>query len=337
MQSGSFLGVWSFIFELASVAFDPKINVAFDALRSGGNHSVLDLLQTCSSNSTNLIGPFIQNLNKSVFANDRLTNDEQLKVTFEQINSFFEQHPSIKSDCQSEQLENGLDLNDFLAIGQTFKQCSEVEALFKGDQTELVSALVTYLINNSQLSENAEFETKSTILEEFVDRLCLFFQNETSVHKRLQFAATLLERMKEADRALIKNVPIDQWGIVDNLVKVNAIFTYHGWHKLNDTVKCEKVLEFVKINSTNTTLLLESLDAALQQWSRLERQNFKVFYDQIQQHVFASDWHLAEKVLRISKTVRFYEDQDNQMEKKLLETKLSNWGNLNEFCECVGI
>lgn len=97
------------------------------------------------------------------------------------------------------------------------------------------------------------------------------------------------------------------------------------------------MLEFVKINSTNTTLLLESLDAALQQWSRLERQNFKVFYDQIQQHVFASDWHLAEKVLRISKTVRFYEDQDNQMEKKLLETKLSNWGNLNEFCECVGI
>jgi hypothetical protein len=70
-----------------------------------------------------------------------------------------------------------------------------VDSLFEGEQPELIGMLVIYLLNNSQESEPNYLNSKSVLLEAFVDRLCLFFQNETSVHRRLQFTTTLLEEM----------------------------------------------------------------------------------------------------------------------------------------------
>jgi hypothetical protein len=87
--------------------------LAIDALQSNGNNSLIELMQTCAPNSTDLI----QHLNESVLQNQHLTNDAQLKTAFEAIDSFFDQNPALKADCQNGQLENGLDLHEFLDIG----------------------------------------------------------------------------------------------------------------------------------------------------------------------------------------------------------------------------
>lgn len=62
-----------------------------------------------------------------------------------------------------------------------------------------------------------------------------------------------------------------------------------------------------------------------------------MFFDQIQQHTLTDELHAAEKLLRTAKTVRFYETEGSKMEQKLVETKVSDWGTLEELCACVGL
>lgn len=92
--------------------------MAIDALQLSGNSSIIDLFETCAPNSTDLIGPLINTLNGSVLQNERLTIDAQMKLTFETIDRFFEQNPTLKAECQNEQLGNGLDLHEFMEIGR---------------------------------------------------------------------------------------------------------------------------------------------------------------------------------------------------------------------------
>jgi hypothetical protein len=107
---------------------------------------------------------------------------------------------------------------------------------------------------------------------------------------------------------------------------------------LNNSVKCEQALGLVKLNTTtNSTKLIDSLESVVKQWSWSERQNFQMFFDQIRQLIFLSELSPAEKVLQIAKTVRFFENQDSKLEQKLIQTRLSGWGTLDELCLCVGI
>jgi hypothetical protein len=54
---------------------------------------------------------------------------------------------------------------------------------------EVISYLTDYAINSSL---GLKYEKE---LENFVETLCLYFGNESSIHKRVQFTVTLIEKI----------------------------------------------------------------------------------------------------------------------------------------------
>jgi hypothetical protein len=73
------------------------------------------------------------------------------------------------------------------------------------------------------------------------------------------------------------------------------------------------------------------------QWTQLERQNFQMFFEQINHIVLSIKWTLAEKIVQVGKIIRFYEAQESRMEQQLLRVHVDdNLGSLNQLCKCVG-
>lgn len=84
--------------------------------------------------------------------------------------------------------------------------------------------------------------------------------------------------------------------------------------------------------------LLNSINKEIAKWTRVERRNFQIFLDQINLVLSSNRLTAAEKIVKVSEIIRFYERRDSQLEQRLLNIQIDGWERrLNDMCSCVGL